>query len=157
MTITKNFHHHLIIDIENAACTPSPEGPWVSHVQETLRDVLELTGDELVTVGCSHHAARTVAFAWQGGRRVWRSGPDGADLALLEVLEHELMAGRCEELTVVSGDAIFSEALAAFGALGIPTTVAAVRGHLASRSRFAAQQVIELDPWWWVASDLGVA
>ena len=54
-------------------------------------------------VACSHHAAPRVAFAFPGARHLWRSGPDGADLALLDVLDHEHVAQRFECVTICWG------------------------------------------------------
>jgi hypothetical protein len=149
--------HHVLVDIENAACSASLQADWVAYIQKTLRGLLKLTGEELVAVGCSHHAAATVAFGWEGGRRLWRSGVDGADLALLEVIEQEPVTRTCDQVTIVSGDGIFADALATLGALGVETTVVAVQGSLANRSRLAAHNVIELEPWPWQASTTGVA
>lgn len=158
MTFTASGkRHHVLVDIENAACTASPQVNWVGYIQQTLRGLLGLTGEELVVVGCSHHAAATVAFGWEGGRQLWRSGMNGADLALLEVIEQEPVTRVCDQVTVVSGDGIFADAVARLGALGVETTVVAVRGHLATRSRLAAHNVIELEPWPWESSSIGAA
>jgi hypothetical protein len=158
MTFTgSEKRHYVLVDIENAACTASPQADWVTCIQRTLEELLGLTGEELVAIGCSHHAAATVAFGWVGGRRLWRSGADGADLALLDVIEHEPVIRSCDRVTIVSGDGIFADALAGLGELGVETTVVAVRGHLATRSRLAAHNVVELEPWPWATSATGVA
>ena len=48
-----------------------------------LREVVPGFDDAQRIVACSHHAAPTVAFAFPTARHLWRSGRDGADLALL--------------------------------------------------------------------------
>ena len=58
-------------------------------VRKALADVVPDFKTAQRIVACSHHAARTVAFAFPGARHLWRSGPNGADLALLDVLENE--------------------------------------------------------------------
>ncbi len=159
MTFTKTGkRHQVLVDIENAACTASPEAEWVAEIQRTLIEKLGLTGEEMVVLGCSHHAAKTAAFAWLGGhRRVWRSGADGADLALLEVIDSEPVTRTCDQVTIVSGDWIFANALTSLAAQGITTTVVATRGHLSNRSRIAAHRVVELEPWPWVALEKDAA
>lgn len=141
--------HLLLVDIENAACSASPPVERVTHIQRTLASRLDLTGNELVIIAASHHAATTVVFGWHGGRHVWRSGANGADLALLDVIEHEPVTRTCNKVTIVSGDGIFADALADLSASGVETTVVSVRGHLATRSRLAARHILELEPWPW--------
>ena len=64
----------------------SPTQEEVASVVCDLRAVLPGFDSAQRIVACSHHAAPTVAFAFPPARRLWRSGPDGADLALLSVL-----------------------------------------------------------------------
>lgn len=144
--------HLVLVDIENLVGSPTPQVEWVKQVQQRLTEQLALD-DALVVVACSHHAARTVAFAWQGGRLLVRSGPDGADLALLDVLAHEPTARRCSRLTVASGDGILAEPLSVFAAQGVTTQVVATRGHLSRRSQLAAGSVLLLEPWPWMTND----
>lgn len=158
MTFTSSGkRHHVLIDLENATGTASPKAEWALLVRETLTEVLGLSGGELVTVASAHRAARTTAFYWNGSRLLWQSGVDGADLALLEVIENEPVTRTCAKVTIVSGDGIFAGPLAGLSAAGVETTVVSIQGHLARRSRLAAHNVIELEPWPWVASHQGVA
>ena len=82
---------------------------------------------------------------------------DGADLALLDVIRKEPIARNCDRVTVVSGDGIFADALAGLGEVGVETTVVAVQGYLANRSRLAAHNVVQIEPWPWATSTTGVA
>jgi len=69
-----------------------------------------------------------------------RSGRDGADRALLEVLA-ENIAARFAEVVLVSGDGIFADAIAAVAGQGIHTTVIAHRDGLSRRLELAANTV----------------
>ena len=149
-TAPKTNRHLVLIDIENFLGTPSPTSADVELAQSFLAAELSLCGDEQIVVACSHHAAPEVAFGWVGPcRRKWRSGIDGADLALLEVLATEPVVGRFDELTVVSGDGIFTDAVAALSASGIKTHVVSLPGHLSRRLRLACRHVHEIEnaPW----------
>ena len=52
-----------------------------------------------------------------------RSGVDGADRALLSVVENEGIAVRFEGVVIASGDGIFAEAAALFAGCGLSVTV----------------------------------
>jgi hypothetical protein len=82
----KSDRHLVLIDAENLAATADPAPEEVEMVREALAKVVPDFEVAQRIVACSHHAARTVAFAFPGARHLWRSGPNGADLALLDVL-----------------------------------------------------------------------
>ena len=80
-----------------------------------------------------------------GARRRWRSGPDGADLALIDELSDLRIMKRYRRVTLCSGDGIFADSLAALAAAGIVVTVVSVRDRLARRLAMAAHEVLWLD------------
>lgn len=134
----------VLVDIENLVGTASPTSEEVEAVMAALGEVVPGFGDAHRVVACSHRAAHTVAFACPTERRLWRSGPDGADLALLEVLEDEHVDERFEYVTICSGDGIFSAVAARLARHGVDTTVVALKGHLATRLELAARHVAYL-------------
>jgi hypothetical protein len=136
----------VLIDIENLAGTPSPTSAEVAAVMATLAEIVPGFGEAHRIVACSHRAAHTVAFACPLVRHLWRSGPDGADLALLEVLEDEQVADRFEYVTICSGDGIFTDAAARLAGHGVDTTVVGLKGNLAARLELAARHVAYLPP-----------
>jgi hypothetical protein len=135
-----------LMDIENLAATPSPTAFDVERVIAALAEAVPGFDDAQLIVACSHRAAATVASACPSARHLWRSGPDGADLALLEVLEDEHVEERFEYVTICSGDGIFAAAAARLAEHGVDTTVVALKGHLAARLELAAQHVVLLPP-----------
>ena len=98
-----------------------------------LRQVVPGFDDAQHIVACSHHAAPTVAFAFPSARHLWRSGPNGADLALLDVLENERVDERFERVTICSGDGIFAASAAWLAGADVDVTVVSLPGHLAAR------------------------
>ncbi len=157
METTKGTRRLVLVDVENFVGSPEPEVGWVQVAQGELERLLELTDRDMVVLACSHHAARTVSFSWRGGRRLWRSGPDGADLALLDVLAQEPVIGRFANVTVVSGDGIFATALSSLARSGVATCVVSTAGHLSRRSGLAALNTVLLEPWPWTIDDREVA
>ncbi len=92
-------------------------------------------------------AFTTIGFSWRGPQYLLRSGPDGADLALLAVLRHDHIAARFRRVVIASGDHIFTSAVTDLATVGCQVTVASRRGRLARTLEFAADgRVIYLDP-----------
>ena len=134
----------VLIDIENLTGTPSPTHGDLSFAELKLREVISDFDGAQCVVACSHRAAKTVAFSFPGAGRRWRSGPDGADRALLDEMSDLRIMKRFDRLTLVSGDSIFTEAVAALGAAGIETIVVSREHSLARRLRMAALHVTTL-------------
>lgn len=132
----------VVVDIENVV-----GGPVLVHEQMRLAHIAvdEAVGrrvNEQVVIGVSHISLMTTSRGWRGPRFVVRSGQDGADLALLEVLTQERLEQRFDEVVLVSGDGIFTEAVAALGAAGVDVTVVAHSGRCSKRLRMAARHVV---------------
>lgn len=134
-----------MIDIENLAGTPSPTSDDVEAAKAALRAVVPDLDQAQRIVACSHHAAPTVFFAFPTARHLWRSGRDGADLALLDVLENELVHERYDQVIICSGDGLFAGMAASLAAAEVDVTAIAVEGHLSARLELAACQVVRLE------------
>ena len=97
----------ILIDIENLTGTPSPtskrsrgqDSPASGRARVRQRPAHR----RLQPPRCPHRGLRV-----SGARHLWRSGPDGADRALLDVLENERVDERFERVTICSGDGIFA-------------------------------------------------
>jgi len=74
-----------------------------------------------------------------------RSGPDGADLALLDVLRHENVATRFTQVAIGSGDHLFAEEAARLAAQGVWVTVVSRQRSLSRQLALAVREVIFLD------------
>lgn len=141
-----NPRHLVLLDIENLAAAPCPTHDQLEEVKEHLRGAIEGFDDLPCVVACSHRAARVVAFAFPTALRRWRSGPDGADLALIDEIKDMRLMERYDRVTLCSGDGIFASYVAGLADAGVDTTVVALRGHLSRRLQLAARTVVELQP-----------
>jgi hypothetical protein len=137
----KPGRHLILIDMENITGTPSPTTDEVDGAMAGIRKVVPGFDHAQRIVACSHHAAPTVAFACPNARHLWRSGQNGADLALLDVLENERVEERFEYVTICSGDGIFADAAAWLADADVDVTVVSLPGSLATRLELAARHV----------------
>jgi hypothetical protein len=134
-----------LVDIENLAGSSLPS---LSQVREALglyTDRLAFGAMDQVEVASSHLTLLNAALGWPHAHYRVRSGPDGADLALLDVLRHENVARRFTHVAIGSGDHLFAEEAARLAAQGIWVTVVSRRCSLSPRLALAARGVIFLD------------
>lgn len=134
-----------LIDIENLAGAPMPTLGQVREVQNLYAGHLTLGALDQVVVASSHLALLNAAIGWPHARYRVRSGPDGADLELLDVLLSENVAARFTHVTIGSGDGAFALAAASLAAAGIWVTAVSLRRSLSQRLALAAHEVIYLD------------
>jgi hypothetical protein len=99
----------------------------------------------------SHHGARIAWLAWPNVRRLIRSGENGADLALLDVLESEHVPERFSTVIIASGDGIFADPAAALQTADCEVRVVCRHGALSRRLALAVRAQIFVD-----IDDLGV-
>ena len=134
-----------LVDIENLAGAALPS---LSQVRETLglyTGCLAFGAMDQVEVASSHLALLNAALGWPRAHHRIRSGPDGADLALLDVLWHEDVARRFTHVAIGSGDHLFTEEAARLAAQGVWVTVVSRRRGLSPWLAQAAREVIILD------------
>jgi len=135
-----------LVDIENMIGSPRPNPSEVAGFRDLYGELgLAKTGD-LVVIACNHGAELAAHAGWSSVRVVARSGPNGADLALLKVLAEENVPERFGEVVLCSGDGIFSEALGRLAAQGVKTTVVSRGDSLSVQLRLAAGSVIAVSP-----------
>jgi NYN domain len=135
----------VVVNIENmvGGAVLTIEQAVGAHL--ALKEVAALNGSEHVVIGTSHVGVVSTGLGWRGPRLVVRSGENGADLALLEVLMEERVEERFDEVVLVSGDGIFTEVVAALGAAGVDVTVVAHPGRCSRRLRSAARRTVLFD------------
>src|SRR6516162_9529679 len=93
-----------VVDIENLAGAAIPSLTQVSEVAGRYMSQLRFGADDQVVMAASHLGLLNAALGWPHARYRVRSGPDGADLELLDVLEHENVAARFSHVVIGSGD-----------------------------------------------------
>jgi hypothetical protein len=96
-------------------------------------------------VAASHLTLVNAGLGWPQAHYRIRSGADGADLALLDVLRHENVAERFTHVAIGSGDHIFAEEASRLATQGVWVTVVTRPGSLAPRLAMAAGEVIFLE------------
>lgn len=135
----------VAVDIENVIGGAALTEAQVVRARRSIEAAIGVRGDEHVVIGTSHCGLLAAGLGWRGSRLVVRSGASGADLALLEVLTGERIEQRFDEVLLVSGDGIFTAAVAALGAAGVRVTVVARPGTCSKRLRMATAHVLYVD------------
>src|ERR1700761_3366578 len=134
-----------VVDIENLAGAALPSLDLVSAVQDRYLECLGFGADDQVVLAASHLALVNAGLGWPHARYRVRSGKDGADLELIDVLEHENVADRFSHVVLGSGGGGFSRSAASLAARGIRITVVSRWGSLAYELAKVAVDVIYLD------------
>jgi hypothetical protein len=134
-----------VVDIENLVGAAVPTLRQVSEVQGRYLVCLEFGADDQVVMAASRRGLLNAALGWPHARYRVRSGRDGADLELLDVLLHENVAGRFTHVVIGSGDGMFGRAAAHLAARGVWVTVVSRRDSLSAYLARAASDVIYLD------------
>jgi hypothetical protein len=137
----------VLIDVENVVGGLVAHEGAAEHARCSIEDAVGSHPMDQVVVATCHKGYPHVAWTWPSARRLVRSGQDGADLELLAVLDEDV-ADHFEHVVLASGDGIFTEAVTELGRRGVHVTVAARRGHLSSRLRLAAAEVVYLNGIW---------
>lgn len=132
-----------VIDIENLLATADPTTRSCIALRHVVQRLLPETSVQIVNA-CSHHAARVAAFTWPEARWKFRSGPNGADLALIEELAPPQLRERFEHVVIGSGDGIFSPIAHQLVNDGIQVTVMTRRNSLSRHLARNASDVIYL-------------
>lgn len=147
--LARKEHRHygrklVVVDIENVVGGAAINKTDVAAAKRRLLAAISIGEYDQIVIGTSHVGLMPVGSVWPGLRYVIRSGRNGADLALLEVLDEDI-ACRFRYVVVVSGDGIFTDAVAALGREGVDVTVVGTRNSVSRRLVLAASHVIYLD------------
>jgi hypothetical protein len=136
-----------LLDIENMCGTGRLEpGLVASRVRQLEGAVAPGPADQMI-VGYNPLNRNAVAFGiLRSHGHVERSGPDGADLALEEVMS-STHARRFDHIVLASGDHMFAPVVARLASHGIGTTVIAGADSLAGELRLASTTVLLMQEW----------
>ncbi|HVT67656.1 MAG TPA: hypothetical protein VHF26_07910 [Trebonia sp.] len=134
-----------VVDIENLAGAALPTLAMVSEVQGRYVACPGFREGDQVVLAASHRALLNAGLGWPHARYRMRSGKDGADLALIDVLEHENVAARFGHVVIGSGDGLFGRTAAKLADRGVRITVVSRRASLSAGLARIAADVIYLD------------
>lgn len=143
--IRQNRAVHFI-DVENTCGSARITAAEVAWASRRYLDLVPIGPMDQVVIAAAHSNAGAGFFGWPtSAERLMGSGPDGADLRLLERLETADLPQRFDEVVVASGDHIFAAPLARLAARGMKTTVASWRHQLSPELRMAASHIVYMD------------
>jgi hypothetical protein len=154
-------HHYYggrslhLVDVENLSGGTTFREVDVAVIAAAYGPVASIGPYDLVVVASSHFTAVQTWFGWGDARRLVRSGPDGADLALSEVLETENVATRFGRVVIASGDRIFAEPAAWLQVQDVDVTVVTRAAALSRQLRLAVCDIRFLNVLPQLAADLG--
>lgn len=131
-----------LVDVENIIGSPRPCRSQVAECRRAYVQLAQVAPSDHVIVACNHGAAITVGSEWTGARLLARSGTDGADHALLEVIKYEQVDERFSAIVLASGDGIFTDAISRLAGQGVAVTVVSRPRSLSRRLRLAAGAVV---------------
>jgi hypothetical protein len=134
-----------LVDADNLAGSGYPTLDEVRAVHDAYRAVIAPGPLDHTIIACSHMAGMSVGLEWPGAQLLWRSGPDGADLALLDAVDRiGDVSQRFAGVVLGSGDGIFAPVIRAIRRAGIPATVASGRGAMSRELERAASQTLQI-------------
>jgi hypothetical protein len=128
-----------VLDTENLMGGPrSPDYSLHAAVAGYRKAINPVPGDHVV-MACNPAIGLRVKRAWPSAQLLVRSGPDGADNALLDHLaDLEWYAARYDRVVVGSGDRAFLPLVLGMQELGIPVGVVARVESFSADLRYAA-------------------
>lgn len=135
---------YRMLDIENLLGCPIPSKSQLTLLETQLEELLPLAPVCHSVVACNHLAAGCL-FGWQSsGRLILRSGENGADLALLESEDFDVIADRYQKVVIGSGDGIFSPCANFLVQKGLEVVVVSRVGSLSKSLARVASRVVYL-------------
>lgn len=122
---------HHFLDIENLCGTADLHSELVTSTFLDYLAVTNAASSDLFTVTVSHHNFKAAAFALRAIRSFHlpppQSGPDGADLALIDEIAATTLRQGIDRICIGSGDHIFAFPLTRLSNLGVHTTAVSRR------------------------------
>jgi hypothetical protein len=136
-----------LIDVENLLGTAVPDPVQARQLRARYLRLVGVGILDHVVIASSHLALRNTGGWWPSARYLVRSGPDGADRALLDVVGRERIAERFRQVTIASGDGLFAQVAAGLVAAGCEVIVVSRRAALSRQLALAVGwRVTYIDP-----------
>ena len=131
------------IDIENIALGQGrPDTGQLVRMASAYRRLVGIDPKDRVIVGCSPFIELSAQYAFPEARVVTRHGPDGADLALLEVLEGEIH-NEWAAVWIGSGDWRFADIARRFGSTNARVAAVSRPACISKTLRVAVQNRVK--------------
>jgi hypothetical protein len=134
-----------LLDIENLTRATRPTTTEVVDVMATYQRLVPIGPLDQFVVAVNHGAFVAVGIALRGAQLLARSGPDGADQALVEAARNDRVDLRFDRVVIGSGDGYFADLAAWLRAGGVQVTVVSRRECLSWRLYTAVPDLIFLE------------
>jgi len=137
-----------VIDLENLVGSMTAGASVVAQVFRAYVAAARSQPGDRWAIATSHFAARRLMMNWpqRSGLRRLRSGPSGADHALLDIMRVQQNLNRVGRVVIGSGDGIFAGIAAELRSRGIRVIVVARKGTVAWTLRRAVDELRLLPP-----------
>lgn len=130
-----------LVDLENLVGCPVVTLDQATTVARRLEAALPLGSTDLQAVASAHVSGFAAKAAFPGASVKWRSGKDGADLALLDCAG-QLPLTSFDELVIASADGIFARLITEAKSAGLTVTLVADTARASRRFMSLADSVI---------------
>lgn len=136
----------VLIDIENYCGKSIISQEDVAKVKTKIKSQPTAGPDDLFIIASSHESNFfSTKRSWAGGEHVFRKGHNGADIALIDAAKRHLPnINSFREVSLFSGDGIFTNLIKECGELGVTTTVVALENQI-NRSLASAASFVRLE------------
>ena len=143
-----------LVDVDNLTCGPTRDRSVHERVKRWYDIASNRQPTDLCFVAMSHYSAFPGSEVWEGAKLYWRSGPDGADHALIDALEDADLTG-VVRVCLGSGDTIFRYGLYSVRQVAVPVAVVCPIPTLSTRLRSVADDLLVLPEPDFEPGDLG--
>ncbi|MFC4061730.1 NYN domain-containing protein [Planomonospora corallina] len=135
-----------LLDVENLVGAPRPVLAEVATMMSLYHACVPTGGMDQYVAAVNHGALLSVGLVLSGIQLLVRSGRNGADEALREVIRLDRLHARFERVVIGSGDGVFADLADWLRRRGVQVVVVSRPGALSRRLRRTAGRVIPLEP-----------
>lgn len=143
----KELRTFTVLDLENQCGGSELVPAYAKEVKRQFKSLaLPFPSQTVIAVGSRAYSLYPqLSFDFREARILCRSGINGADICLCEVLINEAAAARSKYVVIGSGDAMFAKPAAFLKAKGTNILVIGRRGSISSQLFKVANQVMYID------------
>lgn len=134
-----------LLDAENLIGAPALTALDVSHLRDIYLAHVPVGPMDQIIIASAHNSTYQIGVGWPGNRYTMRSGKDGADICLAEIILSENLHVRFAHVYLGSGDGGLAPFAALLAERHVYVTAVARRGSLSARMRMAARDLIYID------------
>ncbi|MFC0865723.1 hypothetical protein ACFHYQ_25835 [Sphaerimonospora cavernae] len=135
-----------LLDIENLTRSTRPTTSEVVALMGHYRTIVPIGSMDQFIVAVNHNALVSVGTAFHSAQLLARSGPDGADQALVEAAYGDQLNQRFDHVVIGSGDHYFAELAGWLTVSGVRVTVISRREALSWQLYAAVPDIRTIDP-----------